>query len=277
MTHVAGILMVIDTMHPEQFQSDRALALLEFLRFPKVLVALILKRQTCLTSEAWKTVPWVHARHVKSSAQRLTDVMCDVAALQANLPTAFPHSQPLLSIEADHVWKQVGSIISNLHEWRHSVESDVRLWLTIAREGAECGPQARNRARPVQLYELGAFNMLLIYLCGFLIGNEELLHAVNVFACKKSQLDQPEQEAGSLLTASVLPIIDAGERIRIAAVEIVTICDWVLHEGVNGVMLAYLAVPIKVARGVLERVGDARTIHLEETLRRLSDFWTGRS
>lgn len=267
-------------MRPETFQDERALALLEHVRLSKIMVSLMLKHDTVLTSKSWRTIPWARAGRGKSSAQKLVDLLCDVASVQAQLQTTFPYSKPNLDI-GQTVWKQVGELLSSLHDWRQSIEPGVRKFLLKLSDNQERGmnsPHHQDDPNTIQLYELGIFNLLLIYLCQFLTRNTCLLHAVNRLACQKARYSPYDQGLKpSTLSPSVLPLLAPNERIRSAAAEIVTICEWVHGEGKDGLMLAYLAIPMRVARDIFADVGDARSLRLGEILTCLSEFWSGRS
>lgn len=269
----------MDTMRPESFQDERALALLEHVRLSKIMVSLMLKHDTVLTSKFWRTIPWAKARRGKSSAQKLVDLLCDVASLQTHLKTTFPYSKPNLEI-SHAVWKQGGELLSNLHDWRQSVEPGVSKLMLKVSDAPEQSTNDHYEGDPdtIQLYELGIFNLLLIYLCQFLTHNTRLLHAVNRFACEKARFSPHRQKHKlPLLSPSVLPLLAPNERIKSAAAEIVTVCEWVHRDGQDGLMLAYLAIPMRVARDILADVGDARSLRLGDLLTCLSEFWSGRS
>lgn len=85
-------------------------------------------------------------------------------------------------------------------------------------------------------------------------------------------------ESEVLLSPLVLPLFSPEDRINCCAVEILTICERLRDEGNGGLMLAYLAGLIRVARAILAEAGDeARSVRLRELLVYLSEYWSGRS
>lgn len=281
--HVVGLLSIIDSMKPEQFQEERALALLEYARFSKITVSLMLKHETALTSKPWRTIPWEATSRPKSSAQRLIDLLCEVAPLQAESTTTFPYSKPILEKDLRNIWRRVAELLSKLHDWRQSVEPSVKRTLvsdsamTFDGRPSPAAIPGQNDAGTVELYELGLFNLLLIYLCGFLGRNQPLLRAVNAYACARMQPSVRDQSSQSLFSACVLPLDNLETRMRCAAAEILVISERVHHEGKDGLMLAYLVVPMRVARDFFAAIGDARSARFQKLFKDLSDFWSGRT
>lgn len=280
--HGLGLSAVLEAMQPEQFQTAHTLALFEYMRFTIVMAALISGQQTRLLSEPWRKIPWAQAKHRKASMQLLLDLVCDMVPLQSekNLLWVVPDRPgPMTSSTRE----SVGRLLSQLSEWRRALEVglDARLKTldpaeqsTLEYTGAEYPLQFE---RPDDLFQLGLFNMIVIYLCRFLNDGSIFLEQAGP-AAQLSTVSSHGFAHRSILptTPLVLPVHDPVARARVAAKEIYMIWKCLTQDGLFGCGSFYLTVPLIVAKYHLLQEGDTEAMEIGEALDRIPALWAGR-
>lgn len=275
------MLAIMETMRPQQFQDDRALAFFEHTRFSKLVAAMLTKRKTCLTSEFWRTVPWAHAKHTKDSMQQLTDLMCEMVELQSELYVLAPYQDNGCDLTTKTTHEKVQTFLSKLHDWRQSTDSRLKSRLRAkeptTKSSAAVGgdPSLSQLEKAMCLCELGNFNMMLIYLCRFLPQRPSFRRAADVLASNAGRKYSAEAWLAMRMTPLTLPVENPHQRAYIAALEIALIWKVVVSNGLIGVGTLYLGLPMVVARDCLAHAGDATSIQFENVLSRIPDFWSG--
>lgn len=275
------MIAIMETMRPQQFQDDRALAFFEHTRFSKLVSAMLTKRKTCLTSECWKTVPWARAKHTKDSMQRLTDLMCEMVELQSELYVLAPYQENDCDLNAKRTQEKVQTFLLKLRDWRQSTDlglkSRLRAKQPTTKSSAALGgkPSLSQLEKAMCLCELGNFNMILIYLCRFLPQRTPFRRTADVLASNAGRRYSAEAWLAMRMTPLTLPIENPPQRAYIAALEIALIWKVVVGNELIGIATLYLGLPMVVARDCLAHAGDATSIKLENVLSRIPDFWSG--
>lgn len=277
------MIAILEDMHPQQFQSDRGLALFEYTRFTKLVAAMVTKRKTCLTSESWKTVPWAHAKHTKDSMQNLVDLMCEMVELQSDLYVLAPYLEDDYDLSA-RSREKTRTLVSKLHDWRRSTDSVLKSRLKAKEPSTKPNMSREGNSSMIQLEkamclcELGIFNMILIYLCRLLPQRHLFDEAADARASDASNASRKysaEVWLAMRMTPLELPVEDPHKRARIAAKEISMIWEVsVVHELV-GIATIYLGLPMLVARNVLAHLGDNTFKTLDKALIQIPGFWSG--
>lgn len=279
--HAAGMLAILETMQPEQFQDDRALAFFEHTRFTKVATAILSKRETCLTSERWKTVPWTQVKHSKDSMHRLIDLLCDMVCLQSELYILTPYQEFSFDLSTSWIQGKVQVLLIQLRSWRQCSESRLRSRLDAKGQAAKASSSLGNDSslmlldKAMCLCELGIFNMMLIYLCRFLTKDGSFSRTADP-SINPSRKGFPELRLASRMMPLDLPIEDPSRRAYMAATEIVMIWEVMLRNDLIGLATIYLGLPMLLARALLTYQGDeVGFIVLDKALGQLPTFWSG--
>lgn len=279
--HAAGMLAILETMRPQQFQNDNALAFFENTRFTKIATAILAQRETCLTSESWKTIPWAQAKHIKDSMHRLIDLLCEIVELQPGFYILTPYEGHDFNVSASRTQEKVETLLSKLLCWRRSTEVRLKSSLEAKEKVARStrplggGSSLLQSEKAMVLCELGIFNMMLIYLCRFLEKGSSYSRVADILPADTISKDSPETKLASRMMALDLPIEDPDQRALIAAKEIVMIWEVVTHNGLIGIATIYLGLPMVLARAFLTYEGDAASTELDEALNQLPAFWSG--
>lgn len=281
--HGIGLSAVLEAMKPEQFQTDQSLALFEYMRFTIIMTSLLTGRPTSLASEPWRMTPWARAKHAKGSMHVLIDLLCDIIPLQSE-----KHFMCLIPDRAgptaSSIKGKVSMLMQQLYDWRQSVEPGFRIRLktidgagqsTLIHTGAGYPIQFE---KPQDLFQLGLFNMILIYLCRYLTEDETLSQATDP-QTQSSVMQGCASNQTSILptTPLTLPVPDPITRATTAAKEICVIWKCLTKDGLFGCASFYMSVPLVVAKVHLVQVGDAEASELDEAIDRIPSLWAGRT
>lgn len=268
-------------MRPEQFQDPDKLALFGLLRYSVATVSLLTGEPTCLESEAWRTIPWARATWSRGSIHKLVDLIYDMSPLQPAMHVAIQFPFGKQDCPAQHTREQVCRLLLQLFEWRQSAELGLRKRLKdlVALDQSTLRYVSRIHSiefdRPDDLYELAIFNMILIYLCRFLMFDQSLRDEVNAAVLVTGTGLKHDQIPGVLRTPLTLPIDDPITRARIAAREIGSMWQCLTSNGLFGFATLYLSLPMHVARNLLICEGDPAASELVESCQSIPLYWVG--
>lgn len=271
-------------MQPWQFQEPRALALFEYTRYAKAVISLVSGRPTSLATEAWNTIPWIGAAHTKSDLQKLIDLLYSLTLLETDLHLIWQSTKLKHNPMRKHTRDHIKNLLVDLHNWRKSTEPELRSQLAATYQDLTPRSHYESRSSSVPsesieyLWQLGLFNMILIYLCRHVAIDQVLFQEqLSLLGDMVPQDVIHKHENDDVISPQVLPIKNAEERAQIAALEILTVYDCILHRGITAHSIIFLNAPLLVAREFLLYKNDERHLRLNQAVERFSAFWKGKT
>lgn len=284
--HGAGLMNIFEKMQPEWFQTTHALAFFEYVRGGLLLLALTTQRKTHIVSEAWKTIPWAHAKHTKNEWQRLLDLFCELAVIESEVRLGSTEKDDHRGDGYMSISERISDLVLRLSEWRQSIDPGLKTHFSASDQAASLDNVSRTglaswqSQRFFDLGNLATFNLMLIYLCGMLAAippttsrpqaqAQAQAQTANVPSSPISQKTPTSDRLIVQLTPLTLPLDNPIQRAKIAARECFGVWNCAAKDGFYSIRILHLIGPLMVAEHFLARVGEKVVFTAEELLNQM--------